>query len=444
MRLHLYSALAGLWFLLPGSAARAQAQPPDPSITVSRAEGPATPAASGGGTPTKVIGAPDFVGRLGVNTHIHYTDGGYASVPKVIDAIKYLGISNLRDGVPNPSVAGGGGTHFGKFGAAGFKFDFVVDPGLPLAKTVSMIEDFAMLYPGSVSAIEGPNEVNNWPVTYQGQKGPDAAIAYQNDLYKAVKSSSIIKNVPIYNLTSWPELFAKSDVYNAHTYPPRGEQPDKYVKDVIEKAKHVDLKAPPVITEVGYYTLPGKGLWGGVDAATQAKLTLNLLLDAVEADISKIYLYQLLDAYPDPTSDEMEKHFGLFDIGYQPKPAASAIRNLIATVTAKDRTGSRGEGGTPTFSVSSGDLAVKRLLVDGDGDTATLILWDERTIWNGETNVAVPATPVKVTATSDRELTKIEVFDPTAGEMPVETHDKAQSVTVELAGYPKLIRFRAP
>ena len=388
------------------------------------------------------IGTQDFLSRIGVNTHIHYTDGGYANVEKTINALRFVGIANLRDSVPDQSLPGGGGLNFDKFAQAGFKFAFVVAPKLPLAKTISVLEKFAQSHPDAITAVEGPNEVNNWPVTYNGEAGPKAAVAYQDDLYTAVKNSPLLETLPVYNLTSWPELIGKFDVYNAHTYPPKGEQPEAAIQTIVEHLRELDHGSSAAITEVGYYTLPGKGTWGGVDEATQAKLSLNLILDAIDSGIVKIYLYQLLDAYPDPSANEMEKHFGLFDVGYRPKPAASAIRNLISTISTADRDTAAANARSPSVTLSSGDLKVKSLLVTGDGSSATLILWDERKIWDSEKNVPLPVPAVDVRVESDRAFSTVDVIDPTKAAEPIQTLGKAQSVTVALEGHPILIKFR--
>jgi len=443
MRLRVYSILASVSVLTAGGVALAQRDPRASVIKLAQNMSGGTPTANVTDVGTKAIRDQDFIDRIGVNTHIPYTDGSYADIDKVLEALRYLGVGNLRDAVPDPSLPGGGGSHYGAFASAGFKFDFVVASNLPLTKTLSLLDDFARIHPRAITSVEGPNEVNNWPVTYNGQKSPDAAVAYQNDLYKGVKASPLLDEVSVYNLTSWPELFGLSDVYNAHIYPPKGEQPGVHVKNVVDQADRLEPKRAAAITEVGYYTLPGKGTWGGVDEPTQAKLSLNLILDAVYTGVAKVYLYQLLDAYPDPASSEMEKHFGLFDIGYRPKPAATAIRNLIQTVSAKGREGSAGGAGLPKLTVSSGELDVKHLLVEGDGGLATLILWDERPIWDSEKNVPLPVTPVTVTVDSEADLPAIEIFDPAAGAEPVQTLDKGRSVTVPLQGSPKLIRFRA-
>ena len=55
-------------------------------------------------------------------------------------------------------------------------------------------------------ALEGPNEPNNWGITYQGQAGgrnlswlPVAKL--QRDLYRAVKSDPVLKTYPVWSIT---------------------------------------------------------------------------------------------------------------------------------------------------------------------------------------------------------------------------------------------------
>lgn len=59
---------------------------------------------------------------------------------------------------------------------------------------------------GALLAIEGNNEPNNWGVTYQGERGgrnetwlPVATL--QRDLYQAVKSDPLLKDIPVWSLT---------------------------------------------------------------------------------------------------------------------------------------------------------------------------------------------------------------------------------------------------
>lgn len=434
--------LASAFTLMAGSAVLAQWPLRERVMTLAQNALGTPPVDDIAGDTVKALSSEEFANRIGVNTHIHYTDGSYADVPKTIGALRYLGIRNLRDSVPDPSLPGGGGYNFDKFADQGFKFDFVVSPSLPLTKTLSLLETFARAHPDAIAAIEGPNEVNNWPVSYKGETGPKAAVNYQSDLYNAVKNNPLLKDLPVYNLTSWPELIGKSDLYNAHSYPPKGEQPEAHVENVVRQLHKLDHQNAAVITEVGYYTLPGKGTWGGVDDATQAKLSLNLILDSVGMGISRVYLYQLLDAYPDPSHSEMEKHFGLFDIDYRPKPAATAIRRLLQTVVTTDAPGPDAKRKPPALTVSAGDLSVKRLLLDGDKTVSTLILWDERKIWDGEKNAPISIPASEVTVDSDAEVAEIAVIDPIKGAEPVQAVRNTRSIKVALEGYPVLIKLR--
>lgn len=443
MQLRLYSVvIAGAALFAAGSAVLAQLPLRDRVLALTQNARFATQTSDSESGATTLVSSQDLIGSIGVNTHIHYTDGGYADVPKTIAALKYLGIHNVRDSVPDPSLPGGGGLNFGKFADADFKFDFVVSPNLPLPKTMALLEDFARAHRGAISAIEGPNEVNNWPVSYKGETGPKAAIAYQDDLYAAVKASTLLSKIPVYNLTSWPVLIGKFDVYNAHTYPPKGEQPEAHVKNVLDQLHKTGQGGTVAITEVGYYTLPGKGTWGGVDDETQAKLSLNLILDSVRMGISKIYLYQLLDAYPDPSSSEMEKHFGLFDINYKPKPAASAIHNLVEVVSSGTPHGGGSTSKPLALSVAAGDMNVKQLLIDGEEAVSTLILWDERKIWDDEKNVSIPVSAADVTIDSDTEFAQVDIVDPMKGSDPRHTVRRTRSIKVQLEGYPLLIKLR--
>ena len=121
---------------------------------------------------------------------------------------------------------------------------------------------------------------------------------------------------------------------------------------------------------------------------------------------------------------------------------ASAIRNLISTISTADRDTAAANARSPSVVLSSGDLKVKSLLVTGNGTSATLILWDERKIWDSEKNVPLPVPAVDVRVESDRAFSTVDVIDPTKAAEPIQTLGKAQSVTVALEGHPILIKFR--
>jgi hypothetical protein len=123
--------------------------------------------------PTSAVRVDYFLNTLGVDTHIDYTDGQYANINADLADLQYLGITNVRDAAPNP--ANQGQANLGVAANAGIKFIFYADGGTDPTLVVQQIHNFVLAHPGSVTGIEGPNEVNNQPVTYQGLTGTAGA-----------------------------------------------------------------------------------------------------------------------------------------------------------------------------------------------------------------------------------------------------------------------------
>ena len=157
--------------------------------------------------------AEDLLDSIGVNIHVEYTDGGYRDPGRIIDSLRFIHVNHVRDSAPWPASQGQAG--YGILADAGVRFDLMVNRS-DLGAAMAQVHGFAQRYPGAVEAVEGPNETNNFPVTYQGRNDRPAEIAYQTDLYKAVKADPVLARTPVIDLTSWPELSGPSDPQ----YPP--------------------------------------------------------------------------------------------------------------------------------------------------------------------------------------------------------------------------------
>src|SRR3954454_1166592 len=257
----------------------------------------------------------EFVASLGVNTHLNYADGTYANYANVIADLAYLGIHQLRDATPNPN----GGVPYqhhviatNAVAAAGNRFDFITSPGQSLTTTLAQIDSIAKAYPGAIIAVEGPNETNNSPVTYNGLTGSAAAIAYQTDLYAAVHADQSLSAANVYYYTGLDvaaSIAGLADFANGHPYARNGLQPSASIESDFTQYFQMTPPYPKVITESGYFDVPAAN--NGVDDATQAKNTLNLILDGFNQGVSITYIYQLLSAYPDNSEDTQ---YGLFRI----------------------------------------------------------------------------------------------------------------------------------
>ena len=108
-----------------------------------------------------MLSTKDFVSRLGVNVHVEYTDGDYHNIGQVISDLKYLGIANVRDANLNPHNQGQ--RAYFNLADAGIHMDLIMLGGRNPADSIHAAESLQTEFPGSVVAIEGPNEIDHAP-----------------------------------------------------------------------------------------------------------------------------------------------------------------------------------------------------------------------------------------------------------------------------------------
>ena len=310
-------------------------------------------------TPTVAQSAEAFDQSIGVNVHMAYTSTAYGNVAGVISDLSYLGVNQVRDAFFN---AASFLPAYEALAAAGNKFDFILPvywasvtnpyPGIVnVPQFVSMLDSFVAAYPGSVLAIEGPNEVNFQPAEYDGGSSYADQAALQETLYSAVRTSAALDGIPIYNLTigstttsefeALGNLSSYANYGNEHAYIADWGTPSEGLTYLLTFPQIDTPGLPVVVTETGYETNVGD-TYSGVDLTVQAKFTVDELMDAFKDGVPKTYLYELLD--------EGGQYFGLFTADGAPKPVATAIHNLT-TILADP-------GATSTFTPGSLSYAV--------------------------------------------------------------------------------------
>jgi hypothetical protein len=389
----------------------------------------------------QAVKTSDLIASLGINTHLNYTDGTYADYRRVIADLNYLGIHHLRDATPDPF----GGVPYMNYvtaldavANAGNRFDFVTSPSLDLGISLDQIATVERAHPGAVFAVEGPNEINNNPVSYNGQNGNAGATAYQRDLYSAVHASPVLQHAAVYYYTGFDDahrLTGLADFANCHPYSAQGQQPDARIAAEFRKQFTFTPPYPKVITEAGYFDVPSSR--DGVDDATQAKNTLNLYMDAFAQGVSETYVYQLLSAYPDHRSDTQS---GLFRINHSPKPAAVAIHNL--TTILADRGKRDFHPASLDDSVTNLPATGRALLLEKSSGSFDIVLWSEPANWNDQTHQEITSPPVSVTVTMNGIRANIAVYDPTVGLRPLQRIRDARAVTINLADHPVIIEVK--
>lgn len=420
------------------------------ALVAMMAAGSATAAPSTAPVAVQAARVADFIGTLGVNTHLGYNDGGYANVNAVIRDLDYLGIRQVRDGTPNPKGGSPYRAYLGSLAAAaeaGIRFDLVIDPALPIATSLDQVGRVVHHGANAVTSIEGPNEINNAPVRYQGQRGEAAGEAFQHDLYAAVKADPLLRKLPVYYLTggrridlgAGPRL---ADYANGHPYPYRGASPGPRIVNEFQTYFTMPLPYARVITETGYFDQPTNPAGSGVDGATQARLTLDLLFDAFRQGVGRTYLYQLLSAYPDPQRNSSDIEYGLFNQDNSPKPVATAIHNLTSMLSDTSTKAATFATGRLAYSVSGMPPTGQSVLLQRASGSYILVIWAEPRIWNEAAHAPKAAPPNRVIVTLPERASRLYVGDPMLGAASTMTYEGANSVSLDLTDHPIVLTIQ--
>jgi hypothetical protein len=398
---------------------------------------------------TLALRSTDFLNSIGVNIHIGAgTEGNaYTNTANIVADLSYLGITHVRDNIY--PVGAGNATFeaaYSTLARAGVKFDLTVgSSNSDLAAAMAGIDAFAQADPGAISAIEGPNEINNFPFSYDGETGQNAAIAFQTALYSAVQADPNLVGVPVYDFTGGSTnepVAGLADYANIHVYPWNGDQPAWYIT-ASSTAEYGDAAPlPEVITEAGYNT--DIAATSGVSLDAQAKMTLNLLMDSAKDGVSETYLYELLDEYPDPNNLNSGNDWGLFSGSNSPLPVAQAIHDLNSILSDVGAGASTFTPGALSYTISNLPWTGNSLLLEKSTGTFDLVVWNEPPIWNSATETEDVVAPTTTTVNLGSTYASIEVFDPLVGTSPIQTLSNVSTVELSLTDHPLIIEVEAP
>ena len=298
---------------------------------------------------------------------------------------------------------------------------------------------FVTAYPGSVLAIEGPNEVNFQPAEYNGGSSYADQAALQEALYSAVRADYCTRRHSGLRLDhrlhddqrisgarqsfALCELWKRTRLHRELGYAEWG------LTYLLTFAQIDAPGLPEVITETGYETNVSD-TYSGVDQTVQAKFTLDELMDAFKDGVPKTYLYELFD--------EGGQYFGLFTADGAPKLVATAIHNLT-TILADPGSTSAFTPGSLTYAVANLPIAGNQLLLEKSNGNFDLVLWAEAQIWNATTGSEVVAPTQTSTVEFGQTQKVVLVFDPLTGTAPIAAYLNTQSVQVTLADHPLVV-----
>ena len=337
-----------------------------------------------------------------------------------------------------------------------------------VASTITMAEQLHAA--GALLAVEGPNEPNNFPVTYDGATSsytttfmPVAAL--QRDLYAAVKADAVLSGIPVFHASeaggsepddvglqfltvpadagiAVPDGTKYADFGNTHNYvcghsnqlvdnvawnasdpTLNGDWDGPYVEyghtwhEGFSGYSNADLPTlPKVTTETGWLT---SGT-GAITEEQQARLFLNLYLSAYERGFSYTFIYMLRD-------DPNQGYWGLFDTTYAPKTSGTYLHNLT-TILADTGAGMTGK---LDYSIAGEPSTVHDLLLQKTSGTFELVVWDEHPT-TGSDDVVVSLATSRAT---------VNVYDPTVGTSTTQALHGVDSVALTLTDHPNVIEI---
>jgi len=409
------------------------------------------------------ISVGDFLDSIGVCTHIGQ---GIDDPSQSAAALAYAGMRNIRDD--------GNPRHLQDWIAvheqAGVKvvLTWSGPDGRAIGSLISMSKKLAAV--GALLAMEGPNEANNWAVTYQGQKS-QATVTFipvanwQKAFYEQVKGDPVLKDYPVFHAseaggsepdnvglqfltipadanTLMPAGTKYADYANVHNYICRrptiidnmvwlnadplfhGWTDGLYVeygktwrKGFVGYSAAELVTLPRVTTETGWATGGDKGL----TQEQQGRLYLNIYLAQFRQGYKHTFIYMLRDA------GGSDAGYGMFEADYHPKKSATYLHNLT-TILSDNGVATPGR---LNYAISDQPATVHDLLLQKSDGTFELAVWSEKA--EGTNNVTVELGSVHPS---------VKVYDPTTGIAPTEILTDAQSVALALSDHPVIIEIR--
>jgi hypothetical protein len=412
--------------------------------------------------------ANDFLNSIGVCTHISQ---GKDDPTRVAECLTYAGLRAIRDDGPaNPKTLQ---AFLDVHLASGAKVVLLPRNG-DIAASLHQYEVLAAA--GALLAAEGPNEPNNWHVTYQGAtssaKTSLPIALFQRDLYAAVKADPRLAGIPVFHSseaggsqpdncglqfltipsgagTLMPDGTPYADFANTHNYvcahlknmtedniawnaedpTLKGKWDGLYGEyghtwwgkgfDGYTKAQLATL--PRVTTETGWSTrVGGGGHPNALSEEAQGKLFLNLYLAAYKRGWSYTFIYMLRDHPGDG-------YWGLVHTNYTPKLSATYLHNLTTILADKS------SAFTPdqlNYSIPGQPATIHDLLLQKSKGTFELAIWGEQ-VRNSN----------NITVNLDATYASVKVFDPTVGTTPIQALANVSSVPLTLSDHAFIVEI---
>ncbi len=424
------------------------------------------PLAAQAQTPNIARKATDFLQSIGANSAIS-TRG--ETLENTIKEAKYLGLGWIRSGYEgNVPIQDMIELHL----QTGTRFSYgLLSGGTDIPRLLEGARQLARA--GALVALEGPNEPNNWGVTYQGEAGGGKAPSWmavaklQRDLYRAVKSDPALKKYPVWSISEngaeadnvglqfltipqgahclMPDGTKYADFANVHNYIYHPSSPglaDNRTWNAADPspACRVDGLYGNYGTTWGHHyagysqeelaTLPkvttetGTTIGEDVTEEIHARNLLTMYLDQFKRGTSYTAVYLLRDRVDEGGNQK----FGFFAPDHSPRKAALYLHNLT-TILADP--GSLTKPQKLNYTLPNEPETVHDMLLQKSDGTFELIVWGEKVTGTSEVMVDLGGTHKSVM-----------VYDPTIGTDPTQTLSNVKSLPMTLSDHPLVIEVK--
>jgi hypothetical protein len=420
------------------------------------------PAAGAAGAPVGVdpaLAAPAdaFVDSVGVNTHFSYLDTVYRylttpapSGNTIVSALLDLGVRHIRDGAMNTRRGAERCVIYRELFARGIDVDAIIDRTATAAK----IADMSACLGPALFALEGPNELDD--VMKFDPAFAQADLDEMNILRTARGTAfpagvrlfgpSVVKQESALALAALrgDEIAAAIDYANGHVYfGARNPETRGWgrrsafgvygaLTTSLAEMDSVSPGKPYVTTETGYQDDTDATGHGHLDAATKAKYILRDVLEQWRVGAKYTYIYEFAAG---------KGSWGLLDENLRPKPAYTALRNLLAILADPGpRIGSRGLGCTVIAPAHVQQVAfVKR-----DG-SEWLALWQDRPGVDADSGAPLAVAPVTATLAFAVAPAQLRLFTvaPNTGSATMAALTPATSVELRVTDIPEIVQIGA-
>ena len=397
-------------------------------------------AAANAQTLTKIGSAPAFLDAIGLNG-----DASSATAAQMA----YLGVVHLRTNGTSTSA------QLLSAGARGAKID-VITPiylGDQAAVTTATLQTLlsTVIDPASsvIEAVEGPNEVNVDPDTFNGlPAGPPSMEALQASLYQLVQADPNLINanshVDVYdfsvltgtNPNTYSGMQDYADYNNVHAYGGAGVQPDVFLAYAMSQITIAGSK-PYVLTETGAQTMRDSG----VDEPTQAEYELSALLDSFQLGFVRSYLFDIQDFEPRKDTENFSGHYGLYKFYGAKKLAATTLHNFTQILSARGGRNARNliPPQALPFNISGQFYYYSNYQYLQKPNGYSTVFWNETYDWNPITHEPVSIMSNTFTLTLDSTAAEIDIYDPMISPNPIASLYNTSTASVTLNTHPLIV-----